>query len=335
MKFQDYYKLLEVERKASQDDIQKAYRKLARKYHPDVNKTKDAEARFKEVSEAYEVLKDPEKRKLYDELGPNYKAGQDFTPPPNWEDQFGGRAGASGRARPGAGGRSRGQGAGGGPGMGGADFSDFFEQFFRQGGMGGGGAGGGGGFERDGFRQGHQEPGQNLESAVNVSLYEAYAGTSRSFTIRLGDGQSKQIDVKVPPGTVSGSKLRVKGQGGQSPMGGPAGDLIITVNVEVPSGAAMEGRDVTVELPISPWEAGLGGKVTAQTLAGEIEVNIPAGAQSGQRIRIKGKGFAPKAGEAGDLFLRLKITLPKPLSDAEKELLVKWKEANPGFDPRA
>jgi curved DNA-binding protein len=331
MKFQDYYKLLDVERKASQDDIQKAYRKLARKYHPDVNKTKDAEVRFKEVSEAYEVLKDPEKRKLYDELGPNYKAGQDFTPPPNWEEQFGGgRAGAgSGRARSGAGGRSRGQG----PGAGGADFSDFFEQFFRQQGGPGGGFGGGG-FSHEGFRDGHREPGQNLESTVDVTLYEAYAGTSRSFTIRTGDGQSKQIDVKVPPGTVSGSKLRVREQGGQSSTGGKAGDLIITVNVDVPSGASLEGRDVTVELPISPWEAGLGGKVTAQTLAGEIEVNIPAGAQSGQRIRIKGKGFAPKAGEAGDLYLRLKIALPKPLSDVERDLLVKWKEANPGFDPR-
>ncbi len=323
MKFQDYYKLLEVDRKASQDDIQKSYRKLARKYHPDVNKTKDAETKFKEISEAYEVLKDPEKRKLYDELGPNYKAGQDFTPPPNWEEQFGG--GRRGKARSG-GGRQQGPGMGGG-----ADFSDFFESFFRQQGM-----GGGGGFARDGFRDGHQEAvqGQSIDADVNVSLYEAYAGTSRSFTLRMGDGQTRQIDVKVPAGTTPGSKLRVKGQGGPSPMGGPAGDLMITVKVDVPQGASIDGRDVTVELPISPWEAGLGGKVTAQTMAGEIEVGIPAGAQSGQRIRIKGKGFSPKAGEPGDLYLRLKIALPKPLSDVERELLEKWRDANPGFDPR-
>jgi curved DNA-binding protein len=331
MKFQDYYKLLEVDRKASGEEIQKSYRKLARKYHPDVNKTKDAETRFKEISEAYEVLKDPEKRKLYDELGPNYKAGQDFTPPPNWEDQFGGGGGGRrSKSRAGGGGRQQ------GPGMGeGADFSDFFEQFFRQQGMGGRG-GAGGGFGRDGFRDGHEAtvPGQSIEAEVTVSLYEAYAGTSRSFTIRMGDGQTRKIDVKVPPGTSPGGKLRVKGQGGASPTGGPAGDLIITVKVDVPSGATLEGRDVTVELPISPWEAGLGGKVTAQTIAGEIEVGIPAGAQSGQRIRIKGKGFAPKAGEPGDLYLRLKITLPKPLSDVERELLEKWREANPGFDPR-
>lgn len=332
VKFQDYYETIGVSRTATHDEIQRAYRKLARKYHPDVNKEKSAEAQFKKVTEAYEVLSDPEKRKKYNELGENWKAGQEFTPPPGWEQQFR-------RGRPGAG-----AGAGNGGGQQfhfeGGDFSDFFESFFGGAARGPGG-GGRGGFDfeemmggRGGGRTAARQ-GQDVEADIMITLEEAYRGTSRQLTLRSPDGKSKTLSIKVPPGTIGGATIRAAGQGSPGFGGAPAGDLLLHVRLAEDPWYKVDGRNLTVPVHVAPWEAALGAKVTVRTLDGDLTVTIPPGSQSGQKLRIKGKGLPGRgSAEPGDLFAQVKIVVPKVLTERERELFEELKKESK-FDPRA
>lgn len=334
-KFQDYYQILGVERGASADDIQKAYRTLARKYHPDVNKESGAEARFKEIGEAYEVLKDPEKRKRYDLLGANYKHGQEFRPPP-------------GGGWPGGGGRRVNVDFGGAGG--GADFSEFFESIF--GGM-AGGMGGGHGFDADEFVQasrgnggraqrGRPRPraGETHEVDITVSLSDVYHRATRQVAItstdQRGNSEQKTYDVKIPAGITDGSVIRLSGQGSPGVGGGPAGDLMLRIHIAPDTRFRIDPSDphtlITV-LPISPWEAALGAKVPVPTLDQEILMTIPPGSQSGQKLRIRGKGLPKKHSEHGDLFVELRVQVPRTLTEDERVLYERLRDAS-NFDPR-
>lgn len=322
VKFQDYYETLGVSRAATPEEIKRAYRKLARQYHPDVNKgDKNAEQKFKEVNEAYEVLSDSEKRKKYDALGSNWKAGQEFTPPPGFENirfEFGG------------------PGDGRGFGFGAGDFSDFFEMFF-----GGRAARGFGVGEREfGFGAGTRmrpQPGRTFETDVVITLEEAYHGVAKQLTMRDPDtNASKTYQVKIPPGTTEGSIIRLAGQGGKGTGEAPPGDLLLRVKVAPDPRFEVDGHHLRATLRVSPWEAALGSKVPLPTLEGEVNLTIPAGAQSGQMMRLKGKGLPLRggAGRRGDLFVQLKIVVPKDLSDQERELFEALARASK-FNPRA
>ncbi len=302
MEYHDYYKTLGVERTASDDEIKKAYRRLARKYHPDVSKEKDAETRFKEVNEAYEVLKDKEKRQAFDQLGANWKQGQDFRPPPGWEN-MGGMHGGFGGAQ-----------AGGGSG-----FSDFFESIF--GGLGGAQAAGGwngtSGFNR-------AQKGADAHGRVDVTLEEAYKGSSRNISLSSG----KQISVRIPAGVTDGQKIRLAGQGGPGAGGGPNGDLFLEVHILPHRRFRLDGNTVSLDVPIAPWEAAMGAKIQVPTLGGKVEINIPKGSQSGRKLRLKGKGL-----KGGDLFLVLQIHLPDSSDSKVSECMEQLKQT--GFNPRA
>jgi len=306
VKFEDYYKTLGVKRDASQDDIQRAFRKLAHKYHPDVNKGEDGSAKFKQVNEAYEVLKDPEKRKRYDTLGENWKAGQEFRPPPGWETHF------RGAARPGG----RGGRGGGFQFQAGGQFSDFFEAMFGQmaGSQGGGRASG---FE-DLFAgqagQGPPRQPQLQEAPITISLHEAFHGTKRRLELQGPTGK-KSIEVKIPAGTTHGSKIRLAGEG-----------LILKVSVAPHKTFKLTGRDLTTDVKLAPWQAALGDQVDVKTMDGAVSLNVPAGTESGQKLRLKGKGLPKPKGAAGDLFVRLLIAAPKSLTDRERELYEQLKE---------
>lgn len=358
VKYQDYYKTLGVSRSATQEEIHRAYRKLARQYHPDVNKEAGAEKQFKQVSEAYEVLKDPEKRKRYDELGADWKSGQEFRPPPGWGDvkfDFGGVGGGGAK-----------RGRTGGFKMEGGNFSDFFDILFGRRGAGpgsgspgsggpGGGAGGFGGFEgfdefarraggpqaRGGSRQAGPHKGRSHEAELTISLEEAYHGGSREITLQgVGpDGQPsaqpRKFNVKIPPGVTDGSTIRLAGQGDPSPTGGKAGDLLLRIKLAKHPRYTVDGHDLSTELRLSPWEAALGAKVDVPTLDGPVTLTIPPGAQSGQKLRLRDKGMptGKREGDRGDLFVRLAIAVPKELSDEERDLFEKLK-ATSQFDPR-
>ena len=304
MKYKDYYKILGVPRDASQDDIRKAYRRLARKYHPDVSKESDAEARFKEVNEAYEVLKDKEKRQAYDQLGANWKQGQDFRPPPGWENMGGGFGGFSGGHAGGASG-----------------FSDFFESIFGSG-FGGAGQGAAGWQEAGGFHR--AQKGADARGRVEVSLEEAYRGTSRTLSLSSG----KQVNVRIPAGVTDGQKIRLSGQGGPGVGGGPSGDLILEVHILPHRRFRLDGNTVSLDVPITPWEAALGAKIQVPTLDGKVEITIPAGSQSGRKLRLKGKGL-----KGGDLFLVLQIHMPDASDPRVAECLEEMKQS--GFNPRS
>jgi curved DNA-binding protein len=308
VEYKDYYKILGVERNADEAEIKKAYRRLARKYHPDVSKESDAEARFKEIGEAYEVLKDKEKRQAYDQLGANWKAGQEFRPPPGWEQSGFGGFGSQG---------FQGDSSG---------FSDFFESIF-----GGGFAQQGGrahGFNAQGFHgQGFQQAGQDQTAAIDVSVRDAFNGATRS--IRLSNGKSLQV--KIPQGITSGKKIRLSGQGSPGINGGLNGDLYLEVTVVSDSTFEVQGKDVYTDLNIAPWEAALGEKVPVTTLNGSVELKVPAGSQSGRKMRLTGKGLP--GSPAGDLYVRLNISTPPADSDAEKALYEKMKQTFK-FNPR-
>lgn len=303
VQFQDYYQTLGVKRDASQEDIQRAYRKLARKYHPDLNKSDDASDKFKQIGEAYEVLKDPDKRKRFDTLGENWKSGQSFTPPSGWEGQFRG-----------AGGPGSGQG-GGFQFEAGGQFSDFFEEIFGQmGGAPGGGrsAGFGGG------QQGRPQAAPMQEASISIALDEAFHGSTRTLQLQGPAGQ-KSVEVKIPKGTPHGAKIRLAGEG-----------LILKVSVAAHPRYTLAGRDLTTEVKLAPWQAALGDQVDVQTMDGTVSLNIPTGISSGQKLRLKGLGLpSPKAqaGVAGDLFVRLVIAVPKELTDRERELYEQLKTA--------
>jgi curved DNA-binding protein len=286
--FRDYYDALGVPRDASQEDIRAAHRRLARRYHPDVNKEPDAEDRFKEISEAYEVLRDPEKRERYDRLGSTWRAGQDVS-------------GASG---------FEGFRGGGGEGFqdvrfdfGGGDFSEFFEGLFGGRGRRAPGAGEfGGGFSARGV---------DLEAVLELSLEEAAKGGRRR--VSLGDG--RDFEVAIPPGVRDGQRIRLSGEGDPGPGGGPSGDLFLRIRVRPDKRFRVEGRDVYTDLPVTPWEAALGAEVEVRTLDGTVDVKVPAGTSSGRKLRLRGQGMA-----GGDLYAVVQIHVPKRLSGEEREL---------------
>ena len=303
MKYKDYYKILGVERTASDEEIKKAYRKLARKYHPDVNKTPEGEERFKEITEAYEVLDDPGKRKKYDQLGADWRSGQEFRPPPGWQSRGGGM----------------------GEGFGGGGFSDFFEAFF---------GGGGGGFSRGGRARGRSK-GADSHAEVSLTLEEVFHGTRKAFQLSDGmGGAPRTIQVTIPAGTTEGAKIRLAGQGGEDPFGGGRGDLILTVRLLPHARFTVQGHDVEMTLPVTPWEAALGAKVPVSLLDGtRAMVSVPPGSQSGTFLRLKGKGLKTRSGEAGDVRIHVRIVVPKELSAEEKRLFESLAEVS-GFDPR-
>jgi curved DNA-binding protein len=295
--FRDYYEVLGVPRGAGDEEIRSAYRKLAREYHPDVNKDPGAEDRFKEVSEAYEVLRDPEKREKYDRLGSNWRAGEDVS-------------GASGFGGGFRGGGAQGFGDGDG-------FSDFFESFF------GGRRGGSPGFEGFSMRGGDQE------APLEVTLEEAARGGKRR--ISLADG--RDFEVQIPPGVRDGQKIRLAGQGGEGASGGPAGDLYLRVRIKRHPRFRREGDDLVVEIPVAPWEAALGATVPVPTLDGSAKVKVPAGSSSSRRLRLKGEGMPGPGGRKGDLYASVRIVVPKKLEKRERELFEELAAVS-RFDPR-
>ena len=340
MEYQDYYKTLGVDRNASHEEIQKAYRKLARQYHPDMNKDKGAEARFKQVNEANDVLGDREKRKRYDALGANWKAGQNFTPPPGFESIFG--------AHPGGGGFG-----------GGSGFSSFFDTLFGSAAGGGqhcGGAhcggGRGGSFNLGddlgaafnfGGGQGHSgsmfdRNGKDIEAPVTITVEDAFHGARKSITIETPghQGQAPQtrtIQVQIPAGTTEGKVIRLAGQGQKGVQGGRDGALLLKVKIASHPRFTVKNYDVNMTVPVAPWEAALGAKVRLETMDGFVTMNIPAGSQSGQKLRMKGKGLPRKGGDRGDLFAEIKIAVPKELTPEETELFERLSEVS-DFSPR-
>jgi curved DNA-binding protein len=304
MQFKDYYDTLGVKRSAGADEIKRAYRKLARKYHPDVSKERNAEAKFKDVQEAYEVLKDPEKRATYDRFGRDYRPGQQFRPPPDWEQHFG------------QSGSHRFSDLNG--------FSDFFSSLF--GGAGGPGFGDPGGFAPGGSAS--SGPGFSRRQAdvdagvVEVTVEEAFSGTKRRVAINEG---KRQVDVQIPAGIADGQALRIGGGPGQ-----PA--LIFRVKILPHSLYVLNGKDVQIELPLAPWEAALGAKVAVPTLGGTVELTIPPGAQSGQKLRLRGRGMP--ASPNGDQLVIIKLVTPAAQTAKAREAYERMKRELQ-FDPRA
>lgn len=319
VKFRDYYEILGVERGASQEDIQKAFRRLARKYHPDINKAAEASDRFKELNEAYEVLKDPEKREKYDRLGKNWKNGQEFTPPPGWQSAGGGFPGGAG-------------------GFGGANFSDFFESIFggARGGAGGYGGGGAASFEEmfgNGTRSGRgagrggfaQQRGEDQDAEIDVSLHEVHHGGTRRLQLGMPDGSSRSLDVRIPKGVSHGSKIRLEGQGTPGFGGGPAGDLYLKINIAADPRFELKGHDLKTTVRIAAWEAALGTTASVETLDGEVALKVPPGTQGGSTLRLRGKGLVKRQGDPGDLLVTVQISIPKSLTAAQREAFEKLK----------
>ena len=326
MEYRDYYQTLNVPRTASADELKKSYRRLARKYHPDVSKEKDAEEKFKQVQEAYEVLKDPEKRAAYDQLGSNWKAGQEFRPPPDFGGGFEFRGGPRG-----------GHGAEFDP-----SFSDFFSSLFGAGGGSPfGNAGGGAAYGSAGARA-RRAPrkGRDHHARIEIDLEEAFRGGSRTVELQrpeLADDGTLQlrrhtVKVNIPAGLADGQQLRLAGQGEGSTSGGGSGDLFLEVHLRPNKQYKLEGRDVTVTLPVAPWEAALGATVTVPTLGGPVEMRVPAGAQSGQKLRLRGRGLP--GNPPGDEFVQLKVVLPPADSPQAKALYEQMQREMP-FDARA
>jgi curved DNA-binding protein len=308
--FQDYYEALEVPRDASADDIRRAYRRLARKYHPDVNKEPGAEERFKQISEAYEVLRDDEKRARYDRFGQNWKAGQDVSGAGGFEGFRGGGNGF-GDVRVDFGDGDFHSG----------DFSDFFEGLFGR--RAGGRPGGRGGFE------GFSKRGGDQEAVLELSLEEAARGGKRK--ISLGDG--RDFDVEIPPGVRDGQRIRLAGQGSAGAGGGPSGDLFLRVRLKPDPRFRVDGRDLYVELPVAPWEGALGSEVPVPTLDGSARVRVPPGSSTGRRLRLRGQGLPGPSGSAGDLYAEVAVHVPGKLTKRERELFEQLAETSK-FDPR-
>jgi curved DNA-binding protein len=342
MATRDYYEVLGVARTASQEEIQRAYRTLARRFHPDINKEPGAEDRFKEITEAYEVLSDAEQRARYDRFGPAWRQV-----PPDYEPGPGRGAGV-----PFGAGRSSGQRVyvntgpfDGGPfdggGFGGAGFGG---GGFGGGGFGGGSRGGGfdevdledllGGFFQRGRGSGRgRVPGADSEAEIELSVEDAYSGGRRRVALNTTSGQ-RSYEVTIPAGVTDGQRIRLAGQGGAGSGGGPAGDLYLVVRLAPHPVYRVEGRDIVVEVPVAPWEAALGGSIPVPTPAGTTRVELPAGSSSGRRLRLRGRGMPNPRGAPGDLYAEVKIVVPATLSSAERELFGRL-AAESRFDPRA
>lgn len=327
MEYKDYYKILGVPRTATADEIKKAYRRLARKFHPDVSKEANAEAKFKEVQEAYEVLKDAEKRAAYDQLGSNWKQGQQFRPPPDWGSGFEFR----GRP-PGAAGQEEFSGG----------FSDFFSSLF--------GASGDSPFANEGgfARRGTYGPagasrrrnGRDNHARVDIDLEEAFQGGTRTFELQRPEAspdgnvelRNHTVKVTIPRGVTQGQRLRLAGQGEPAAGGGRAGDLYLETHIRPHRLFQLDGRDVTLNLPIAPWEAALGATVPVPTLGGSVEMRIPPNSQSGQKLRLRGRGLPGEP--PGDQTVQLKIVTP-PADTPEAKTLYEQMRRELPFDPRA
>lgn len=325
MEYKDYYKIMGVARDATQDEIKRAYRKLSRKYHPDVSKDKNAEARFKELGEAYEVLKDPEKRTAYDQLGANWKAGQEFRPPPQWN----------------TGAEHAGQGFErefntGGPN---GDYSDFFETLFRRGfdGTAGGGSTSTGGRSRRGF----SAQGEDHHAKIQIDLEDAYLGNSRTLNLRVSETDSQgrtvprehQITFTVPKGIRAGQHIRLAGQGAPGLGSGSPGDLYLEVEFRPHDLYRVDKHDVYLDLPVAPWEAALGAQVEAPTPTGRVDLKIPPGSATGRKLRLKGRGLPGST--PGDFYFVLQIVVPAADTDSAKSFYESMAKQFNSFNPRA
>lgn len=309
MQFRDYYETLGVDKKATQDDIKRAYRKLARKYHPDVSDMPDAETKFKQLGEAYEVLKDPEKRAAYDQLGANWKSGQDFHPPPDWDAGFefsgGGFTGADRSA-----------------------YSDFFESLF------------GHGFRGNQADNRHFQRGNDHHARVLIDLEDAFHGATRSITLHTPavDHQGhvmtreRTLNVKIPKGVKQGQQIRLGGQGSPGLGSAVAGDLYLQIEFKPHRLFRVEERDIYLDLPITPWEAALGATIKAPTPAGTIDLKVPPGSKSGGKLRLKAKGIP--GNPAGDLYIVIRIVLPNADNENARRIYREMK-TELDFNPRA
>jgi len=306
MKYKDYYAVLGVARDASEDDIKKAYRKLARKYHPDVSKEADAEEKFKEVGEAYETLKDAEKRAAYDQLG-RHSPGEDFRPPPDWEQSFGGAQFSFDDA----------------------DLADLFAGLAGRSGARGRGRTG-------------PIPGADYEAGVRLTFDQAYAGTEIELDLMAVEydeqGMARRaphrMKVRIPSGVVDGQKLRVPGKGGKGLRGGRDGDLYLDIQVESHPLYRADGLDLHMDLPLAPWEAVLGTSVQMPTPAGTVSLKVPAGTRAGQKLRLGGRGFKRSDGTAGHLYANVQIVVPTVVDEHQRELFAQLARAS-SFNPRA
>jgi curved DNA-binding protein len=307
VEFKDYYKVMGVARDATEAQIKQAYRKLARKYHPDVSKEKDAEARFKEVGEAYEVLKSPEKRAAYDQLGQNHRPGEDFRPPPNWDSGF----------------------EFSGSGQGNSAYSDFFDSLF-------------GAQARSGRGRGefHAGRGEDHHAKVLLDLEASLNGGSRTFTLRMPEiddegrliSKERTLNVQVPKGILAGQQIRLAGQGARAPGSGTPGDLYIEVEFQPHPLYRVDGKDLSLELPLAPWEAALGSSVKTPTPTGVVDLKVPPGSHAGGKLRLKGRGIP--ASPPGDFYVVLQIALPAANDDKAKAAYAAFAAAVP-FNPRA
>jgi curved DNA-binding protein len=308
MKFTDYYKVLGVDRDATAGEIKKAYRKLASKFHPDVSKEADNEEKFKEIGEAYDVLKDTEKRVAYDQLGSQWKQGQDFRPPPDWDAGFEFSEGVQGD---------------------GSTYSDFFESIFGRG--------------HGGFGDQHTEfhgRGQDHHARVLIDLEDAYTGAAREITLHAPEidangrvsTRERNLKVKIPKGVREAQHIRLAGQGMPGIGGGASGDLYLQIAFHSHNLYRVDGRDVYLELPVTPWEAALGAKLELPTPAGLVNLNIPAGSQSGRKMRLKGRGIPGST--VGDMFVTLRVVLPEANTDSAR-LLFQQMQEQLDFNPRA
>lgn len=302
-RYRDYYEIMGLARGASADDIKRAYRRLARKYHPDVSKEPQAEERFKELGEAYEVLKDPEKRTAYDQLGTHWHPGEDFTPPPDWSARSHSSARFTDHAT----------------------FSDFFESLF-------------GGARRS--PDAGPRRGEDQSARIELTLEQAFNGVTRSIELAspqlAADGSAtvvrRTLQVKIPPGVLPGQHIRLAGQGPPGLSGGRAGDLYLEIELAAHPRFTLEGRNVYLTLPLTPWEAALGARLKAPTLGGAVELKVPAGSQSGQKLRLKGRGFP--GDPPGNQYVTLQIVNPKVDTDRARELY-RTLAHEMSFDPRA
>jgi curved DNA-binding protein len=309
VEFKDYYQVLGVKREATQDEIKRAYRKLARKYHPDVSKEPDAESQFKEVGEAYEVLKDPEKRAAYDDLGANWQAGQEFRPPPDWDAGFeftgGGFTGADASA-----------------------FSDFFDSLF------------GNDFRQQPHSRSFHARGEDHHAKVIIDLEDAISGATQHITLRVPhvDDQGRvatserTLKVKIPRGIEPGQRIRLAGQGTPGLGQAEAGDLYLEVGFRPHPIYRVDGRDLYVDLPVTPWEAALGDTIKAPTPGGVVDLKVPPGSNAGKRLRLKGRGIP--GSPPGDVYMVLQVALPPANSEPARALYREMAESL-AFNPRA